>query len=67
MGILGAAWMTQNLSWWATALASATQVAGSPIAYTPDAYPCFFIDTNGNGEVDGEEGAVPNAYKSWTP
>ncbi len=26
MGILGDAWMTQNLSWWAAALASATQV-----------------------------------------
>ena len=46
--------------------AYAKEVAGSPIAYTADAYPYFFIDTNGNGEVDGEEGAVPNAFKSWT-
>ncbi len=44
-----------------------TEVAGSAIAYSADAYPYFFIDTNGNGEVDGEEGAVPNAFKAWTP
>ena len=44
-----------------------TEVADSAIAYTPDTYPYFFIDTNTNGAVDGEEGAFPNAYKAWTP
>jgi len=44
-----------------------TEVADSAIAYTPDTYPYFFIDTNANGAVDGEEGAFPNAYKAWTP
>ncbi len=44
-----------------------TEIAGSAIAYSPDAYPYFFIDTNGNGVVDGEEGAFPNAFKAWTP
>lgn len=44
-----------------------SEVAGSAIAYSADAYPYFFIDTNANGEVDGEEGAFPNAYKAWTP
>ena len=32
LGILGAAWLTQNLSWWATALASATQVNWADLA-----------------------------------
>jgi len=32
LGILGAAWLTQNLSWWATTLASATQVNWADLA-----------------------------------
>ena len=32
LGILGAAWLTQNLTWWATALASATQVNWADLA-----------------------------------
>lgn len=32
LGILGAAWLTQNLSWWATALASATQLNWADLA-----------------------------------
>jgi hypothetical protein len=32
LGILGAAWLTQNLTWWATTLASATQVNWADLA-----------------------------------
>jgi hypothetical protein len=45
----------------------ARTVAGKPIAYTPEAYPYFFVDTNGNGSVDKDEGKFPNRYKAWTP
>ncbi len=44
----------------------ATEVAGTAIAYSPDAYPYFFIDTNGNGITDPDEAAFPNAYNVWT-
>ncbi len=44
----------------------AKEVAGTAIAYTPDAYPYFFIDTNGNGQVDTDEANSDNAFKAWT-
>jgi hypothetical protein len=47
--------------------AYAKEVAGSAIAYSADAYPYFFIDTNGDGKAGEDEAVVPNAYKSWTP
>lgn len=40
----------------------AVQVAGTPIAYSAAAYPYWFRDTNGNGEVDSDETASYNAY-----
>lgn len=43
-----------------------TEVAGTAIAYAPDAYPYFFIDTNGNGTADADEAAFPNRYNAWT-
>lgn len=45
----------------------AKEVAGTPIAYSAQAYPYFFIDTNANGEADQDEAAFPNRYASWTP
>ena len=43
--------------------AYASEVAGSPIAYDPAAYPYFFADANANGAPDeGEEG-----FAAWTP
>ncbi len=43
--------------------AYAQDTVGTAIAYNGQAYPYFFTDTNGNGEVgDGEEG-----YATWTP
>ena len=41
----------------------ATSVIGKAIIYNPNAYPYFFEDTDGNGEINGEEGA----YTAWTP
>ena len=34
---------------------------------TPEVYPYFFNDNNGNGEADKDEAKFPNRYKSWTP
>jgi hypothetical protein len=44
----------------------AAETIGTPIA-KGTGYPYWFIDTNGNGEVDGDEAARDNAYPSWTP
>lgn len=44
----------------------ASDVAGESILYASQ-YPYWFIDTNGNGESDEGEVAVPNRYASWTP
>lgn len=42
-------------------------VTKAPIAYSPDAYPYFFNDTNANGTTEKEEAAFPNKYVSFTP
>ena len=47
--------------------AYAKAVAGKPIVYDIDAYPYFFIDTNGNGVADKDEAKFPNRYNAWTP
>ncbi len=46
--------------------AYAKDVAGTPIVYDAHAYPYFFVDTNGNGQVDEGEAVRENAYKAWT-
>jgi hypothetical protein len=40
----------------------AATVIGIPLVYDPNAYPYFFVDTNGNGQVDPGEAIFPNAY-----
>jgi len=45
----------------------AKDTAGQAIAYSPDAYPYFFADTNGNGQADPDEAQASNGYKNWTP
>jgi hypothetical protein len=45
----------------------AANVVGTPIVYDSHAYPYFFVDTNGNGEVDAGEANYGNRYKSFTP
>jgi hypothetical protein len=47
--------------------AYATDVVGTPIAYTSETHPYFFIDTNANGEADEDEVNGDNRYASWTP
>lgn len=46
--------------------AYAANVVGTPIIYA-EAYPYFFIDTNGDGEVGEGEAIFPNAYNNFTP
>lgn len=38
-------------------------VAATPIAYSPSAYPYFFVDANDNGVVDADE---KTGYNAWT-
>jgi hypothetical protein len=46
--------------------AYAKDVAGTPIGYNPDAYPYFFADPNGDGQISEDEAVSDNAYKAWT-
>jgi len=39
---------------------------GYPIIYDSHAYPYFFHDTNGNGDVDPGENIYPNRYSAFT-
>jgi hypothetical protein len=47
--------------------AYAKDVIKTPIVYTPDANPYFFIDTNGNGKADADEAKSANRYPNFTP
>ncbi len=44
----------------------ANEVSGVAIAYSPDAYPYFFLDTNSNGTADTDEAVRANGYNAWT-
>jgi len=58
---------TMHETLYAALQAYARDVVGEPIAYHPAAYPYFFIDQNGNGQVDPEEANPGNRYVKWTP
>ena len=45
----------------------ARAVGGSSIAFSPDASPYWYTDTNGNGKVDPDELKPANSYKAYTP
>jgi hypothetical protein len=45
----------------------AKDTAGAAIAYSPSAYPYFFLDTNANGTVEPEEATRENGFNAWTP
>lgn len=46
--------------------AYASDVVGTPIIYDQASHPYFFIDANGNGEVDEGEATRDNAYNAFT-
>jgi hypothetical protein len=56
-----------NEALYAAIQAYAADVAGTPIIYDAHAYPYFFTDSDGNGEVDPGEAIYPNQYSTWTP
>jgi hypothetical protein len=45
----------------------AAQVIGTPILYAEGQFPYFFVDSDGDGEIDEGEAAFPNRYATWTP
>jgi hypothetical protein len=45
----------------------ARNVGGTSIAFSPEAYPYWYADTNGSGKIDPEELKPDNAYKAYTP
>ena len=45
----------------------ASSTAGTALIYDKSSYPYFFIDSDGDGEVDPGEGIYPNKYATWTP
>ncbi len=47
--------------------AYAKEVSKTAIAYSPVAYPYFFVDANGNGQADPDESNFGNRYNAWTP
>ena len=40
---------------------------GTDIGYNEAAYPYFFIDPNGDGEISEDEAITDNSFSSWTP
>ena len=58
---------TMSEALYAAIQAYAADTIGTPVIYDSHAYPYFFIDTDGNGEVDPGEGIYPNKYATWTP
>ncbi len=45
----------------------ATSTIGTGIVYNTNAYPYFFVDTNGDGAADPDEVNSDNRYVTWTP
>jgi len=52
---------------YAAVKAYSVSTAGTALVYDSHAYPYFFIDSDGDGEVGPGEAIYPNSYKSWTP
>ncbi len=47
--------------------AYAKAVGGAAIAFTPEAFPYWHADTNGNGRIDPDELRPNNRYPAYTP
>jgi len=43
------------------------EIAGAPVGYYSAAFPYFFNDLNGDGQISADEAVFPNRYQSWTP
>jgi hypothetical protein len=52
---------------YAAILEYAADTVGTPIVYDAHSYPYWFIDSDGNGEVDPGEAIYPNRYVTWSP
>jgi predicted CXXCH cytochrome family protein len=50
----------------AAAIGSYGKEKKTPVCYYGDAYPYWFIDSNGDGTCQAEEGKSTNAFASWT-
>ena len=49
-------------------LAAMQAAAPAPgLCYTPDVYPFFFVDTNGDRTCSATEAVFANAFAAWTP
>jgi hypothetical protein len=48
------------------AIQAYAEEAGTPIVYDPYTSPYFFVDSNGNGEVDEGEAVPANQYNAWS-
>ncbi len=45
----------------------ARNVGGSAIGFSPEAYPYWYTDANGNAKIDADEVRPDNIYKAYTP
>ncbi|MGF1503559.1 MAG: cytochrome c3 family protein [Anaerolineae bacterium] len=45
----------------------ADEVIGTPIVYSSESYPYFFIDSNADGELQDDEASFPNQYNAYSP
>jgi hypothetical protein len=45
----------------------ASEVAGTPIGYTSDAHPYFYIDADQSGEIEEVEINADGRFNAWTP
>ncbi len=51
---------------WAEIQSYAQTKLGAPIAYDPEVYPYFFLDTNQDGIADSNETKAENRFNAWT-
>jgi hypothetical protein len=47
--------------------AYAEEVIGTPIVYSADNFPYFFVDDSDDGEGDPDDGNPTDPYQDWTP
>jgi len=48
------------------ALQGSASEGGESLVYSPETYPYFFVDTDGDGVLDPSEATYPNKYADWT-